>query len=51
MTAASLLEKNNNPDDDDIDNAMKMNLCRCGTYQRIRKAVHSSSEKIRNGQK
>tara|TARA_A100001037_G_scaffold165848_1_gene149246 strand:- start:168 stop:629 length:462 start_codon:yes stop_codon:yes gene_type:complete len=46
MTAASLLEKNNNPDDDDIDNAMKMNLCRCGTYQRIRKAIKRAAKEL-----
>ena len=46
MTAASLLEKNNNPNDDDIDNAMKMNLCRCGTYQRIRKAIKRAAKEL-----
>ena len=51
MTAVAFLKRNNNPSDEEIDSAMKMNICRCGTYQRIRKAVHSSSEKIRNGQK
>ena len=44
MTAASLLERNPSPDDEDIDNAMKMNLCRCGTYDRIRKAIHTASK-------
>ena len=34
---------------DDIDNAMKMNFCRCGTYQRVRKAIHSASEEIKKG--
>lgn len=51
MTAVAFLKRNNNPNDEEIDSAMKMNICRCGTYQRIRKAMHSSSEKIRNGQK
>ena len=51
MTAVAFLKRNNNPNDEEIDSAMKMNICRCGTYQRIRKAVHLSSEKIRNGQK
>ena len=51
MTAVAFLKRNNNPNDEEIDSAMKMNICRCGTYQRIRKAVHSSSEKIRNGQR
>jgi len=44
MTAAALLDRNPNPDDEDIDNAMKMNLCRCGTYDRIRKAIHSAGK-------
>jgi aerobic-type carbon monoxide dehydrogenase small subunit (CoxS/CutS family) len=40
MTAAALLAKNPNPSDNDIDAAMSGNLCRCGTYQRIRRAIH-----------
>ena len=44
MTAAALLERNPNPDDEDIDNAMKMNLCRCGTYDRIRKAIYTAGK-------
>lgn len=40
MTAAALLAKNPDPSDDDIDAAMAGNLCRCGTYQRIRRAIH-----------
>jgi len=44
MTAAALLEQKTNPSDKDIDVAMKMNLCRCGTYQRIRKAIHRAAE-------
>ena len=39
LTAAALLEKNPKPDDAAIDKAMKDNLCRCGTYFRIRKAI------------
>ena len=39
MTAAALLEKNPNPSDDEIEMAMNGNICRCGTYLRIRKAV------------
>ena len=46
MTAAALLEQNPDPSDDDIDVAMKMNLCRCGTYQRIRKAIHRAAKEI-----
>ena len=40
MTATALLAKNPNPSDNDIDAAMSGNLCRCGTYQRIRHAIH-----------
>ncbi len=40
MTAAALLAENPNPSDDEIDAAMSGNLCRCGTYQRIRRAIH-----------
>ena len=40
MTAAALVAKTTNPSDSDIDEAMRGNLCRCGTYQAIRQAVH-----------
>ncbi len=40
MTACALLAKNPDPTDSEIDSAMKDNLCRCGTYIRIRAAVH-----------
>jgi aerobic-type carbon monoxide dehydrogenase small subunit (CoxS/CutS family) len=40
MTAAALLEQNPDPSDDDIDAALYGNLCRCGTHDRIRKAIH-----------
>lgn len=43
MSAASLLKKRPNPSDDDIDAVLSANLCRCGTYQRIRKAVHRAA--------
>lgn len=43
MSAASLLATNPKPSDDDIDSAMAGNYCRCGTYIRIRKAVHSAA--------
>ena len=39
MTAIALLDKNPNPSDSDIDSAMAGNICRCGTYERIRKAI------------
>jgi isoquinoline 1-oxidoreductase alpha subunit len=44
MAAASLLAKKPKPTDADIDAAMSGNLCRCGTYQRIRAAVHRAAE-------
>ena len=44
MTAVVLLKAKPQPTDDDIDAAMSANLCRCGTYPRIRKAVHRAAE-------
>lgn len=44
ISAAALLERNPNPTDDDIDNAMSGNICRCGTYTRIRAAIHRAAE-------
>ena len=49
MQAAALLEKNPEPRDADIDNVMSGNLCRCGTYQRIRKAIHRAAAMISEG--
>lgn len=43
MSAAALLESNPRPDDDDINRAMSGNICRCGTYPRIRKAIHQAA--------
>ncbi len=43
MSAAALLNKNGNPTDDDIDRAMSGNYCRCGTYVRIRSAIHEAA--------
>jgi isoquinoline 1-oxidoreductase alpha subunit len=43
MSAAALLAKNANPTDADIDAAMSGNICRCGTYQRIRRAIHRAA--------
>ena len=47
MAAASLLSANAAPTDDDIDRAMSGNLCRCGTYLRIRAAVKAAAAKLR----
>lgn len=44
MSAVALLEKNPHPSDADIDAAMQGNLCRCGTYLRIRKAIKRAAE-------
>ncbi|SMX39464.1 (2Fe-2S)-binding protein [Octadecabacter ascidiaceicola] len=46
MQAASFLETNPEPTDEDIDAAMSANLCRCGTYPRIRAAVHAAAKKL-----
>lgn len=51
MSAAVLLRENANPTDQDIDAAMAGNLCRCGTYQRIRKAIHLAADMQRKGGK
>ena len=42
MAAAALLKTNPKPNDDDIDDAIT-NICRCGTYQRIREAIHTAA--------
>jgi len=46
MSAAALLARNPKPSDADIDAAMDGNLCRCGTYQRIRAAIHSAAGEV-----
>lgn len=49
MSAAVLLKENKNPTEADIDNAMAGNICRCGTYLRIRKAIQLAAEIQRKG--
>jgi len=49
MTAVALLDKNPRPTDEDIDAAMSGNICRCGTYQRVREAIHLASNLKRGG--
>jgi aerobic-type carbon monoxide dehydrogenase small subunit (CoxS/CutS family) len=44
MAAAVLLRENPRPGNDDIDDAMSGNICRCGTYQRIRRAIHLAAQ-------
>jgi isoquinoline 1-oxidoreductase alpha subunit len=46
MSAAALLMKKKKPSDADIDEAMGGNLCRCGTYMRIRRAIHRAAEEV-----
>lgn len=47
MSAAALLATNRNPTDADIDGAMNGNICRCGTYNRIRAAIHDAAAEMR----
>jgi aerobic-type carbon monoxide dehydrogenase small subunit (CoxS/CutS family) len=44
MSAVALLERSPNPSDQEIDAAMQGNLCRCGTYAQIRRAIHRAAE-------
>lgn len=46
MQAISLLKENKHPSDQDIDTVMSGNLCRCGTYQRIRAAIHQAAKEL-----
>jgi isoquinoline 1-oxidoreductase alpha subunit len=47
MAATALLTSNKSPTDADIDAAMSGNICRCGTYQRIREAIHSAAASLK----
>jgi isoquinoline 1-oxidoreductase subunit alpha len=49
MSASALLARTPNPTDEEIDSAMAGNLCRCGTYQRIRAAIHTAADKLAKG--
>jgi aerobic-type carbon monoxide dehydrogenase small subunit (CoxS/CutS family) len=51
MSAAALLAKTPHPTDDQITQAMNGNLCRCGTYERIRKAIHRAAGAAGNARK
>ena len=46
MQAVALLKETPDPTDDDIDVAMNGNLCRCGTYDRIRKAIKTAAKRM-----
>jgi len=50
MSAVALLERSPAPTDEEIDVAMSGNICRCGTYPRIRKAIHRAAELSRKGE-
>lgn len=50
MSAAALLRQNPKPSDADIDAAMSGNICRCGTYPRIRKAIHKAAALAQSGE-
>jgi isoquinoline 1-oxidoreductase alpha subunit len=50
MSAAALLQANPAPSDADIDAALAGNICRCGTYSRIRKAIHRAAQFLRGDQ-
>jgi isoquinoline 1-oxidoreductase alpha subunit len=47
MSATALLKNKPNPSDSDIDAAMQGNLCRCGTYERIRSAIHHAADLLK----
>ncbi|MDE2088650.1 MAG: hypothetical protein KGJ12_01370, partial [Gammaproteobacteria bacterium] len=49
MAAAALLARNPHPSDKEIDDAMSGNLCRCGTYQRVRSAIHRAARLMHKG--
>ncbi len=46
MSATALLESNSSPTDDEINQAMRGNICRCGAYQRIRAAIQRASREL-----
>ncbi len=48
MSAVALVEKNSNPSEEEIIQAMEGNLCRCGTYTRIKQAIYQAAEEVRN---
>jgi aerobic-type carbon monoxide dehydrogenase small subunit (CoxS/CutS family) len=46
LAAVALLKNTKNPSDEDIDTAMQGNICRCGTYERVRKAIHRAAKEV-----
>ena len=51
MTASAFLDRNPNPVESEIDSAMKMNICRCGTYPQIKKAIFSAANESLSNKK
>ncbi|MBO0936748.1 (2Fe-2S)-binding protein [Fibrella sp. HMF5335] len=51
MSAVALLKTTPKPTDSDIDNAMQGNICRCGTYTRVREAIHTASAEMNTANK
>jgi len=51
MSATALLKSNSDPNDQEIEDAMMGNICRCGTYNRIKTAIHNASDKIKEHSK
>ncbi len=49
MTAVALLKENSRPSDNEIDREMSNSVCRCGTYQRMRRAIKRAASEVRNG--
>ena len=48
MSAVALVEKNSNPSEEEIIEAMEGNLCRCGTYTRIKAAIRQAAQEVRS---
>ncbi len=48
MSAVALVENNSNPSEEEIIQAMEGNLCRCGTYTRIKQAIYQAAKEVRN---
>jgi len=49
VSATALLSKNSNPSDEEIDNAMSGNICRCGTYPKIKNAIKQAAMDLQKG--
>ena len=49
MIAVAVMSRHTDPDGDDVNSAMRMNICRCGTYNRIRKGIFNAAKEMTNG--